>query len=247
MIEHNELSADYLDLLRQDAGKGAISQDFSEQARPFLRIAQNNSPETNKRDVAYIDGCEPGDWLRKGSPNPVTSGVEGIKVIPLIMTPVWIEYLPDRQGFFDRHTQRPDDLVPVQSAPGSRRQRYERRSTHNLLEEAREFLLLIEGELCLFSCTSTQLQFARQWQSHFHHVRLPGHPDFIPPSYAHEYLLTTVAKSNVQGTWFASKFTDLGLVSLAVYKAARALAIEFAPRQELPSADVLRLQKSPTA
>jgi hypothetical protein len=202
-----------------DAGRG-ISTDPADQSLPLIYILQTGSPACEKRGADYIDGAEPGHFLLRGATDPIRSGVEGIVAINCGMRRAWLEWLPDRGGYADRHDRQPDDVVLHDDG---RKPRLIRRDSKNVIEETREVFLLIEGRPYLLPCPSTRNQFAREWNTYCGQFTHPTTGKTLP-SFAREYQLTTVKAENALGKWFKPKFTDLGWVSdIDIYKAARAL------------------------
>lgn len=70
-------------------------------AIPFLKLAQDLTPQLKKTKPNYIEGLELGQFF-----NPVTSEVYGteLKIIILGFERIYLEWLPNRGGLVDRHT-----------------------------------------------------------------------------------------------------------------------------------------------
>jgi hypothetical protein len=211
-----------LDKMAADAGRG-VSQKAEDQLLPILYVLQTNSPQVNKRGSDYVEGAEAGHFFLRGALVPIRDGVIGVEAIPCAMDHVFIEWFPGRQGFVARHAEQPADVESrmVQDVDGPRRSLV-RSTNNNIVQDTREFFLLIDGRPYVFPCYGTRHTFARRWQSHFNQYRHPQTGGLLP-SFARKYLLTTVPMSNGQGQWYGIKFDDLGWVSEAEYSAARAL------------------------
>jgi len=153
--------------------------------------------------------------------SPIRDGVEGIIAIPCGMVHSYLEWLPGRQGFVARHAQLPDDVKRSPAADGGRRETLVRLNG-NVIQDTREFFLLIEGQPYMFPCYGTRHTFARRWQTHFQQFKHPK-TGAVLPSFARKYRLTTVQASNALGRWFNVKFDDLGWVSDAEYRLAKEL------------------------
>jgi hypothetical protein len=226
--ETGALPADLMDLTEEDAGKG-VSFKQEDQLIPLIYILQSNSPVVEKRGISYIEGAEPGHFWLRNSLHPIVNGEQGILAIPCGMSRVWIEWLPQRQGFVMRHPDIPSDAEEqlVRADNGQERRMLIRKSNGNILQDTREFALLVTAPDIadlpfVLPCSGTKHSFARSWQTMFHQYRHPRTRD-IMPSFARKYQLTTVPASNAQGKWFGIKFTDLGWVSSEQYQTARQL------------------------
>jgi hypothetical protein len=229
-------------LAEQDAGKG-VSDQFEDQLTPIITPLQTNSPQCDHRGAEYIDGAAPGKlWLRSSS-EPIRDFID---VICCGMVHSFVEWLPARGGYVGRHAELPDD---VETTRDGARQVHIRAGNKNVVEEAREFLLLLEGSPHLLSCTSTQHTFARKWQSHFHTVRHPKTGE-IMPSFVKRYRLTTVPMANAKGRWFGLTFSEIegaaGWPSLNEYQQAKALH-ETIERGLLPGSNVTARIAPPNA
>lgn len=87
---------------------GFDNQTQDDVALPFIALAQSNSPEVNKDDDRYIDGCEAGAFF-----NTVTREVyaDGVLFQPVYREHAFVEWVPRDSGggFVGRHA--PDDPV----------------------------------------------------------------------------------------------------------------------------------------
>jgi hypothetical protein len=225
---------DLLDVTARDAGLG-VSTDPADQILPLITVLQTNSPAVDKRSPDYIDRAEPGCFRFRGDLIEIRDGVAGFTCIPCAMQSVWLEWGPNRgSGLFGRHLKEPDD-VEVREEDGLR----VRRGSGNVLQHVREFYILVDGKPHVLSFHGTGHITARKWQSHFHQFRHPKTGGLLP-AYARKYRITTVARSNASGRWFAVKFEDRGWVSKAEYEAGPALHEVIARgtyRVELSAAD----------
>ena len=220
-----ELPAELFDLAEKDAGMG-ISFKQEDQLLPLIYVLQTNSPAVDKRGDAHIDGAEPGDFWLRNSLEPIQGGEEGIVAIPCEMQRSWIEWLPNRQGFVARHDAPPPDMQARKERDDSGREKtiLVRGENGNIIQDTREFFLLVGGQPFVLPCTGTKHTFARQWNTFFKQFKHPKTGDFLP-SYTHRYRLTTVPASNAIGKWFGLKFQDEGYVTKPEYEEARALCL----------------------
>jgi hypothetical protein len=218
-----ELPAELFDATQEDAGLG-VSFKQEDQLLPLIYVLQSNSPAVDKRGDNYIEGAEPGDFWLRNSLDPIKNGEEGIVAIPCEMQRSWIEWLPNRGGFVARHDTPPKDmeLKTMRGDDGREKQILQRSGNGNVIQDTREFFLLIDGQPFVLPCSGTKHTFARQWQTMFHQYRHPKTND-IMPAFARKYRLTTVPASNAIGNWYGLKFEDMGFVSKPEYDVARAL------------------------
>ena len=220
-----ELPAELLIDTEKDAGMG-VSFKAEDQLLPLIYILQSGSPAVDKRGDNYIDGAEPGDFWLRNALDPIKNGEEGIIAIPCEMTRAWIEWLPNRQGFVARHDTPPSDMKTsiVRGDDGRERQALVRGVNGNIIQDTREFFLLVDGQPFVFPCTGTKHTFARQWNTFFKqflHPKTGG----IMPSFSRKYRLTTIPSSNAIGKWFGVKFQDEGWVKKSEYEAAKTLCL----------------------
>jgi hypothetical protein len=217
-----EMPAELVGLVEQDTNAG-ISFARGDVLLPRLTILQTNSPECNARNAAHLVGAEPGHWFLRNAIHPIVSGIDGIIVVFCDQQHADIEWRPSRDGFVARHDVTPTDLIEAPNDKG--RTIMIRQSNGNIVEHVRELYLQIETpggwSPYLFSCKSTQHQFARDWMTHFHQYKHPANGQ-VMPAFARTYRLTTMPTKNSFGNWFAPKYTDLGWTAKDVYAKARA-------------------------
>jgi hypothetical protein len=211
-----------LDITAQDAGRG-VSFDQDDQLIPLIYVLQSNSPVVDKRGDNYIQGAEPGHFWLRNALEPIVSGVDGLDCIPCGMQHTWIEWLPARAGFVQRHDKPPADMeVKITRGDDGRERKTNVRHNGNIIQETREFFILVGIQPYVFPCSGTKHNFARRWQSMYHQFRHPK-TGGVMPSFSRKYKLTTVNMKNALGTWLGVDFQDLGPVTLEEYKMARAL------------------------
>ena len=221
---------DMLEITAQDAGLG-VSTDPDDQILPLITVLQTNSPITDKRSTDYIAGAEAGAFWFRGDLIPIRDGVIGFDAIPCGMLTVWNEWGPTRgSGLFGRHPKQPDDVeLRANQEDGGKRPQLIRRNG-NVVQQAREFYLLVDGKPYCLPFHGTGHTTAKRWQAYMAQLRHPK-TNGVLPSYTHRYLLTTTSQNNALGRWFGVKFEDRGAVSLPEFQAARALHAIIAPRR----------------
>jgi hypothetical protein len=220
--QQQQLPTDWLDQATRFSGRG-VSMKAEDQLIPRIYLLQTNSPQVDKRGSKYVQDAEPGDFYLRTALQPIRSGLTGIEVQPCEMRRLWVEFLPNRQGFVTEHDRPPDDLESRinHDENGIEKIMQVRKSNNNIIQDTRQFYLLIEGQAYALGCTSTGHTFAREWVTHQHQLRLPN-GDLLP-AFAHKYLLTSTPASNAKGKWFGLKFADLGLAGLADLEAGNRL------------------------
>jgi hypothetical protein len=212
-----------------------------DQLIPLIYLLQQGSPQVDKRGNKYMQDAEPGDFFLRTALNPIRSGLTGIEVQPCEMLRKWIEFLPNRGGYVTEHDRPPADLESrISSENGIEKIVQVRRSNNNIIQDTRQFFVLVEGKAYALPCKGTGHTFAKEWQTHFHQLLHPQTGGLLP-AWAHKYLLTTVPAANGKGKWFGLKFADLGPVpTLGEYDAGRRFhqaVTRGAVRGEAPSLD----------
>jgi hypothetical protein len=220
------LPAELLEVTKTDAGMG-VSFKQEDQLIPLIYILQTGSPAVDKRGDNYVEGANPGDFWLRNAITPIANGEEGIVVQPCEMARSWIEWLPNRQGFVARHDNPPPDMESRKERDDSGRERtiLVRGENGNIIQDTREFFLLVNGQPFVLPCTGTKHTFARSWNSFFMQFRHPQTGE-VMPAYSRKYRLITIPASNAVGKWFGLKFQDEGYVqSRTEYDAGKALCM----------------------
>jgi hypothetical protein len=91
-----------------DAGAGLEGLRREEQATPFLRMLQSNSPQLSKTEAQYIPGAEQGQILNTAS-EETYDGEEGVGVVVCARHPHWGMWIPRDLGTGFRGLLPPDD------------------------------------------------------------------------------------------------------------------------------------------
>lgn len=220
-----ELPAELLEDTAKDAGMG-VSFKQEDQLLPLIYVLQQMSPAVDKRGDNYIEGAEPGDFWLRNAIDPIAKGEQGIVTIPCEMQRTWIEWLPNRQGFVARHDAPPIGMKAsvVRDDSGREKQVLVNNENGNIIQDTREFFLLVDGAPYVLPCTGTKHTFARQWNTFYKQFHHPKTGD-VMPSFHRKYRLTTVPASNAIGKWFGLKFQDEGYVTKPEYDMAKALCL----------------------
>jgi hypothetical protein len=217
------MSDEMLALTAEDAGFG-VSTDPADLILPLITVLQNNSPICDMRSADYIDGAVAGAFWFRGDRIEIRDGVIGFDCVPVKMVPGWLEWGPSRgDGLRGRHLKQPEDVeTRISQEDGRSKQQLVRRGTGNVLQEVREFFVMVDGKPYVLSFHGSGHTVARKWQTYFNQFRHPK-TGGIMPSYSRRYHLVTVTQNNKLGRWFNVKFEDRGDVTMPEYLAAREL------------------------
>ena len=201
--------------LEKLSGLGFEETSTDDMAIPFLRILANTSPQTNKRDGAYVEGAEAG-MVYNSVTHEVYDGVKGIEVIPCHYNTRYVEWTPRDQGGGYMGSYLPDDPVVKTTTQNERNE--EVLPNGNLLNKTSQFfVLLVEGDQvskALIPMTSTQLRKAKRWNSLLSQQTFKG-SDGKPkrlPMMSTKFKLTTVEERNDKGSWFGWDIEKVGAV-----------------------------------
>ena len=191
------------DLLSE--GTGLESVGTEDYALPFLRVIQSGSPQLKKSyPNKYIEGAEEG-MLFNTLTNQCYKGEEGVAVIPCAYTKKYIEWVPINKGGGFVRDDHPSNILS-QTQKNDNRQ-FILPNENEIVETSQYFLILIENEespeQILLSCTSTQLTFARRWNTMLRtaQVKNAAGTSVLAPMFSYIYRLKTAAQSNNFGTW----------------------------------------------
>jgi hypothetical protein len=233
-----------LEVTAEHAGMG-VSFKQEDQLLPLIYVLQTNSPIVDKRGDTYIEGAEPGHFWLRNALDPIKNGEVGIIAIPCEMTRTWIEWLPNRGGFVARHDKPPADMETqmVRGDDGREKPVLTRRDTGNIIQDTREFFLLVDGGPYVLPCTGTKHTFARQWNTFYMQFKHPK-TGAVMPAFSRKYRLTTIPASNAIGKWFALKFQDEGFVTRAEFDAGLALCQAVRKGEKKPEAPDTKHEES---
>ncbi len=142
-----------------DTMEGFEEVNAATTAIPFLKLAQDLTPQTKKHKAEYIDGLEPGMLF-----NSATSEILGnnIDVIIMKFERVYIEWKPNRGGFVGYHSPEHAEKIAVDTSAFGKWQTEE----GNELQEYYTYYALIVGrELegpVILSLSSAGIKVAKQ-------------------------------------------------------------------------------------
>ena len=198
-----------VNILLEDIGAGMENMSSDDMMIPRLSILQQLSPQTNKRDGAYVEGAEPGFVLDSVAGKAI-DGEQGITVVPISYRRSHIEWKADRGGMVQNHGA--DSSCLDGCTRGDRGQYLT--SEGNEIAPTAEYVVYVVSEDGSFSpaalsMSKSQLKKARLWNSMMHRLQVPHPTDkekkINPAMFWNAYKLTTVPQENDQGSWFSWK------------------------------------------
>lgn len=191
-------------MMEQDAGAGLENIGINDIAIPFIMILQALSPQV-KRGEQKIDGAEEGDIFNTVT-GEVSSGAEGIYVIPCAYKKAWVEWKPRESGGGFVH-QFEDESILAQTTKDSKG-RDMMPNGNIIVATAYHYVIVVNpvtGDYCegVISMTSTQLKKSRKWNSLMTSMKMPkaDGSKFTPPIFSQVYLMTTEPEQNEAGSW----------------------------------------------
>jgi hypothetical protein len=201
------VTSDIASLLLEDEGAGRETMSAKDLAIPRLAILQALSPTCTKGDPAYIKEAEVGEIIDNIS-GKRWAGEEGIIVIPVSYRRAYIEW--DNRKFVADHGT--DDTLYNQCVKNEKKQ-MQLPNGHTMVETAEYYCVMLEPETGLprqvvISMSRTMFSEAKRWNSLMSNLMVPrpdGEGVFNPAIFYHSYKLTTIPKSNDDGTWYVWK------------------------------------------
>ena len=186
------------------SGLGFAETTTQDMSIPFLRILGAQSPQVDESDGAYVEGAK-GGMLYNTVTNTVTSGKEGMLVVPCYYNRRYVEWKPRTEGGGYVASYLPDDPIVPTAVRNDKNE--EVLPNGNLLTNtAQHFVLLVEGDQysrCLITMSSTQLKKSRRWLSQMNAMTAMGkNGPYTLPMMSQFYTLTTVPEQNDLGKWY---------------------------------------------
>ena len=186
------------------SGLGFAETSTQDMSIPFLRILGAQSPQVDESDGAYVEGAK-GGMLYNTVTNTVTSGKEGMLVVPCYYNRRYVEWKPRTEGGGYVASYLPDDPIVPTAVRNDKNE--EVLPNGNLLTNtAQHFVMLVEGDQysrCLITMSSTQLKKSRRWLSQMNAMTAMGkNGPYTLPMMSQFYTLTTVPEQNDLGKWY---------------------------------------------
>ena len=212
-----------------DAGAGFEEAGLESYAIPFISILQSGSPQCKKSDPAYIPGAEEGAFINSVT-NEITSGEEGIHIIPFYFAQRFIAWgLREKGGGFRGEFSPSDPVVGTTERDDKGRDIIKGRPDEQLVDTRVHYVLLVTSDgwtPAVLSLSSTQVKKSKQWMSRMKGLQIttPSGQKVDAPMMSHIWHLTTVAESNDKGSWFGLKVGAAILnTDVVAYKKAKEL------------------------
>lgn len=204
--------------MEADAGAGMEQMGSADLAIPFLVMLQPMSPQVLKGDPMQVPGAEAGNI----ADTVAGKAFEQVNVVPCCFKRKLNEWVPRDEG---------GGLVATHPWTAEMADKYRDRdarteSGHQIVDTIEWYVLYEneEGEWnpAVLAMSSTQLSVARKWNSRIKAVRMAGkNGPFNPPSFAHQFVLSSVKRTNDSGTWYLFNVEGPESVEPDVYLVAR--------------------------
>jgi len=221
-----ELSTDVLDDIFADGGEGS-SFDSSELQIPFIRLAQQMSPQINKKDAQFIDGLSSGDMFNNLT-NEIYAGGTALLVVPCYVVTKYREFIPrlDGGGFVQELQASDPDITRT-----TKNLNKDILPSGNELVKADEYYCLLLGEdgdyeMAVVDMKVSQMKVSRRWKSQIsmNKAKNPktGQMQTLP-IYSTIWKLSTVDETNKRNETFSNyAVSKLGMVEdRSIYQAAK--------------------------
>lgn len=211
----HQVPAELMQQFEQHAGAG-VSTDASDNVVPLIYLLQPLSPAVMRGHDKQIEGAEPGDiWLRNAPPEHSILK-EGMVVQPCGFTKTWVEWMPNRGGFVQRHAERPADaqLSDIDDGKGGTRKAW-LMPNDNVVVETREVRVIVHhdelGRLeYLMPLSGTGHTFHKTWNGAMRNEKLPN--GARAPSFSLLYRLMPQLQQKNNNSWWQYTFEKVGFV-----------------------------------
>ena len=234
--ENSALSIPAEDLLA-DVGRGLEKVSSDDMTIPRLAIIQSGSPQRKKKDDKYIENADEGMVF-----NTVSNSLykDTFYVVPCEFEKLFIEWVPRESG---------GGLVTMYNSankPQAKKEENGRRflleNGNQLVDTAQHYVMVLgkDGsyEPAVMSMSSSLLTVSRNWVTRMKLQRENVNGKLIePPTFYYKWPITTIEKTNSDGSWFIYKIGNPEPVGDAdLYQAARSLSDSV--RKGVATADV---------
>ena len=203
--------------LEADAGKG-VSTAAEDNIVPIVTILQLQSPQVNKRNLAYIDGAEAGDFLFKSLSPPFISGQKGFLFQPCHFQKKWVEWIPRDSGggFVAAYDDCPKEAKIVVDDPKKpNKKRYMLPNGNEVIETRyHSGFIHLPGRVMpyVLPMSSSGHTVSKTWMQAMNSLQLPNGKGTVP-IFATLYHMTSKERSDNAGhQWFVFEPTFAGYV-----------------------------------
>lgn len=208
-----EMSTDVKALLAQNAGKG-ISHAQEDNIVPLIYLLQANSKVCLRGGEKYIEGAEAGHiWLRNAqAPECFIDGETGMIFLPCYFSKCWIEWMPKRGGFVERHATRPPgaEIAEIEGDDGRMRKIWQM-PNGNVVNESREYSgFVVEEDFSnprpyTIPFSGSGHTVAKQWMTSMRDERLPDGEE--APLFANYWRLVVKLRTKNENSWYQYEIT----------------------------------------
>lgn len=222
----------------EDSGKG-VSTAVEDNIVPLIYILQSNSPQVQKKGDQYVQGAEAGSIWFRGT-KTVVPGDEGILVVPVHKTNVWIEWQPNRGGFVGRLGEKRPANAVQKTDPQNPKKKFWALPNGNHVVETREHVVIALGvfdqpQAFVVPMSGSGHGASRKWNTAMKGKTIPNSDPPLPaPSYGFIWRMKLEFRTNDQGDWFMWNIveggedeTELMLTDVNVARMARQLQKDF--------------------
>lgn len=215
--------------LMSDIGMGFEGMSAKDVAIPFVAILQGLSPQV-KRGPNNIEGAREGDIFNTVS-QEVINGEEGIVVVPCAYQKKWVEWKTRESGggFIQAHDT---DEILTKTTKNERGQDM-LAADRLIVTTAYHYVIVVTAQgfyKAVISMTSTNLKKSRRWNAQMGSIQVTqGERRFVPPAFAHSYLLKTVMETKDANSWFTWDIQNPTLIAFAqpdIYHAAKKFCMD---------------------
>ena len=205
---------DYMEFLQgQEADlKGFEDVNAETVSIPFLKLAQDLTPQTKKTKPNYIEGLEPGMFF-----NSATNEVFGALLTGIVLKfeRLYIEWLPDRGGFVGYHSPENAKNMATDQTFGKWKT-----AEGNDLVEYYAYYLLIEGHEhegpIVYSMTSAAIKIAKGLNRLMTTHIMPNDKRAMP--YYLKWKIEAVHVEKGANDWYQPKFVFDGYINEEQYR-----------------------------
>ena len=202
-----ELSTDVMDDMFADGGEGAAF-DASELMIPYVRLAQQMSPQINKKDAKFIEGLSSGDMYNTLT-NAIYDGEDGLNVVPCYVTTKYAEFVTrENGGGFVQELDASDPVINQTTKDGT----MDILPSGNQLVKSDEYYCLIVGddggwEPAVVDFKVTAMKVSKRWKTQIamNKAKNPKTGQMqILPIFSTVWKLTTVDETNKRNETYSN-------------------------------------------
>lgn len=200
---------------KDDKMVGFEDLNLETMAIPFIRVAQDLSPQLKKTKSEYIEGLEVGDIF-----NNVTGTIYGkeFSFTPIKYERIYTEWKPDRGGFVGYHSVQEAYKIAVDTT-------FNKMKTEegNELEETYMYYVVIKGHekdgVAIISASSSMIKQAKKLNTMVNMQYFEDGTKALP--YHQVYKAKSVLAQKDNNEWYTLEFVFESFVDEKIYLAAK--------------------------